>query len=159
MGPSATTSVWGLTLLLVYGALSYYWYGVAQVYSAEEKRALAMFNFEERQQRENTILAEFKSMMASKLVRRFSPTLLSPSSLPLFSPTLLSLSLPTSSSLPLPPSPSPFLPPSFPLARSLSLSRSLALSLLCVCVFLSRPLTFCARFPPSSRLLSPSPAF
>ena len=38
-----------------------------QVYSAEEKRALAMFNFEERQQRENTILAEFKSMMASKL--------------------------------------------------------------------------------------------
>jgi hypothetical protein len=26
-----------------------------------------MFNFEERQQRENTILAEFKTMMASKL--------------------------------------------------------------------------------------------
>jgi len=37
-----------------------------QVYSAEEKRALAMFNFEERQQRENTILAEFKTMMAGK---------------------------------------------------------------------------------------------
>lgn len=26
-----------------------------QIYSAEEKRALALFNFEERQQRENTI--------------------------------------------------------------------------------------------------------
>ena len=39
----------------------------SQVYSAEEKRALAMFNFEERQQRENTILAEFKTMMAQKL--------------------------------------------------------------------------------------------
>jgi len=37
-----------------------------QVYSAEEKRALAMFNFEERQQRENRILADFKSMMAGK---------------------------------------------------------------------------------------------
>jgi hypothetical protein len=37
-----------------------------QVYSAEEKRALAMFNFEERQQRENTILSEFKQMMAGK---------------------------------------------------------------------------------------------
>ncbi|EKX31369.1 hypothetical protein GUITHDRAFT_83173, partial [Guillardia theta CCMP2712] len=37
---------------------------ILQVYSAEEKRALAMFNFEERQQRENRILADFKSMMA-----------------------------------------------------------------------------------------------
>ena len=36
------------------------------MYSAEEKRALAMFNFEERQQRENTILTEFKQMMSSK---------------------------------------------------------------------------------------------
>uniref|UniRef100_A0A7S0VEL1 NF-kappa-B-activating protein C-terminal domain-containing protein n=1 Tax=Hemiselmis tepida TaxID=464990 RepID=A0A7S0VEL1_9CRYP len=38
-----------------------------QIYSAEEKRALALFNFEERQQRENTILADFKQIMASKL--------------------------------------------------------------------------------------------
>ena len=38
-----------------------------QVYSAEEKRALALFNYEEKQQRENKILTEFRDMLADKL--------------------------------------------------------------------------------------------
>lgn len=37
-----------------------------QVYSAEEKRALALFNYEEKQQRENKMLAEFKEMLAAR---------------------------------------------------------------------------------------------
>jgi len=37
-----------------------------QVYSAEEKRALAMFNYEEKAKRENKILADFREMLASK---------------------------------------------------------------------------------------------
>ena len=37
-----------------------------QIYSAEEKRALAMFNYEEKAKRENKILAEFRDMLASK---------------------------------------------------------------------------------------------
>lgn len=38
-----------------------------QIYSADEKRALAMFSKEERQKRENTILTQFKDMIATKL--------------------------------------------------------------------------------------------
>lgn len=38
-----------------------------QIYSADEKRALAMFSKEERQKRENKILAQFKDMINSKL--------------------------------------------------------------------------------------------
>lgn len=38
-----------------------------QIYSADEKRALAMFSKEERQKRENKILTQFKEMVSSKL--------------------------------------------------------------------------------------------
>lgn len=38
-----------------------------QLYSADEKRALAMFSKEERQKRENKILTQFKDMIHSKL--------------------------------------------------------------------------------------------
>ncbi|XP_065372001.1 NKAP family protein CG6066 [Calliphora vicina] len=38
-----------------------------QIYSADEKRALAMFSKEERQKRENKILSQFKDMINSKL--------------------------------------------------------------------------------------------
>eukprot|EP01101_Sappina_pedata_P012950 TRINITY_DN9288_c0_g1_i1.p1 TRINITY_DN9288_c0_g1~~TRINITY_DN9288_c0_g1_i1.p1 ORF type:complete len:312 (+),score=113.39 TRINITY_DN9288_c0_g1_i1:11-946(+) len=37
-----------------------------QVYSAEEQRALAMFNYEEKAKRENSILADFREMLAQK---------------------------------------------------------------------------------------------
>ncbi len=36
------------------------------MYSAEEKRALALFNYEEKQQRENKMLSEFKEMLAAR---------------------------------------------------------------------------------------------
>jgi DNA mismatch repair ATPase MutL len=38
-----------------------------QVYSAEEKRALALFNYEEKAKRENKILAEFRDMISTKM--------------------------------------------------------------------------------------------
>lgn len=38
-----------------------------QIYSADEKRALAMFSKEERSKRENLILGQFKDMISSKL--------------------------------------------------------------------------------------------
>lgn len=38
-----------------------------QIYSADEKRALAMFSKEERQKRENLILGQFREMVNSKL--------------------------------------------------------------------------------------------
>lgn len=38
-----------------------------QIYSADEKRALAMFSKEERQKRENKILSQFKEMINAKL--------------------------------------------------------------------------------------------
>ncbi|XP_066993916.1 NKAP family protein CG6066 isoform X2 [Anabrus simplex] len=38
-----------------------------QIYSADEKRALAMFSKEERQKRENRILSQFKEMVNNKL--------------------------------------------------------------------------------------------
>lgn len=38
-----------------------------QIYSADEKRALAMFSKEERMKRENKILSQFKEMINSKL--------------------------------------------------------------------------------------------
>lgn len=38
-----------------------------QIYSADEKRALAMFNKEERTKRENKILSQFKTMISSSL--------------------------------------------------------------------------------------------
>jgi hypothetical protein len=37
-----------------------------QIYSADEKRALAMFSKEERQKRENKILSQFKEMISAK---------------------------------------------------------------------------------------------
>lgn len=37
-----------------------------QIYSADEKRALAMFSREERQKRENKILSQFKEMISAK---------------------------------------------------------------------------------------------
>jgi hypothetical protein len=37
-----------------------------QVYSAEEKRALALYNYEEKQQRENKMMSEFKDMLKAK---------------------------------------------------------------------------------------------
>lgn len=41
-----------------------------QIYSADEKRALAMFSREERQKRERTILTQFKDLVATKLHRQ-----------------------------------------------------------------------------------------
>ncbi|OQR86330.1 hypothetical protein ACHHYP_10654 [Achlya hypogyna] len=41
-----------------------------QVYSAEEKRALALINFEEKQQRENNVMAEFRNMLTDKLTKK-----------------------------------------------------------------------------------------
>ena len=38
-----------------------------QIYSADEKRALAMFSKEERQKRENKILGQFREMVHEKL--------------------------------------------------------------------------------------------
>ena len=38
-----------------------------QIYSVEEKRALAMFNYEEKQKRENQILADFRTLVQTKL--------------------------------------------------------------------------------------------
>lgn len=38
-----------------------------QTYSADEKRALAMFSRNERQKRESKVLSEFKEMIHSKL--------------------------------------------------------------------------------------------
>ncbi|XP_022187037.2 NKAP family protein CG6066 isoform X2 [Nilaparvata lugens] len=43
-----------------------------QIYSADEKRALAMFSKEERQKRENRILTQFKEMVHSKLANENS---------------------------------------------------------------------------------------
>ena len=37
-----------------------------QVYSAEEKRALALITFEEKQQKENKIFGDFRSMLTKK---------------------------------------------------------------------------------------------
>jgi len=37
-----------------------------QVYSAEEKRALSLFNYEEKAKRENQILADFKDLLEEK---------------------------------------------------------------------------------------------
>lgn len=38
-----------------------------QIYSADEKRALAMFSKEERQKRENVILSQFRDMVETKI--------------------------------------------------------------------------------------------
>lgn len=38
-----------------------------QVYSAEEKRALALITFEEKQQKDNKIVGDFRQMLTSKL--------------------------------------------------------------------------------------------
>lgn len=40
-----------------------------QIYSADEKRALAMFSKEERQKRENLILGQFREMVNQKLAQ------------------------------------------------------------------------------------------
>ncbi|KAH8061116.1 hypothetical protein JL722_4413 [Aureococcus anophagefferens] len=39
-----------------------------QVYSAEEKRALALITFEEKQQQENKVMGEFRAMLQQRLV-------------------------------------------------------------------------------------------
>lgn len=41
-----------------------------QIYSADEKRALAMFSKEERQKRENKILTQFRDMVKSKTEKK-----------------------------------------------------------------------------------------
>lgn len=41
-----------------------------QIYSADEKRALAMFSKEERQKRENKILTQFRDMVKSKTTNK-----------------------------------------------------------------------------------------
>lgn len=41
-----------------------------QVYTAEEKRALALINFEEKQQRENAIMNDFKEMLTARLTKK-----------------------------------------------------------------------------------------
>lgn len=41
-----------------------------QIYSADEKRALAMFSKEERQKRENLILGQFREMVHSKIAEK-----------------------------------------------------------------------------------------
>ncbi len=41
-----------------------------QVYSAEEKRALALINFEEKQQRENKLQADFRAMVMQRLANQ-----------------------------------------------------------------------------------------
>ena len=38
-----------------------------QVYSAEEKRALALITFEEKQQSENKTMAQFRDMLTKRL--------------------------------------------------------------------------------------------
>lgn len=38
-----------------------------QVYSAEEKKALAMITFEEKQQKDNKIISDFREMLTKKL--------------------------------------------------------------------------------------------
>ncbi len=38
-----------------------------QVYSAEEKRALAMITFEEKQQKENKVISDFRSMLVQHI--------------------------------------------------------------------------------------------
>ncbi|DBA03435.1 TPA: LOW QUALITY PROTEIN: hypothetical protein N0F65_002843 [Lagenidium giganteum] len=41
-----------------------------QVYTAEEKRALALINFEEKQQRENAVMNEFREMLTERLTKK-----------------------------------------------------------------------------------------
>jgi hypothetical protein len=38
-----------------------------QVYSAEEKRALALITFEEKQQKENKVVGDFRAMLTKQL--------------------------------------------------------------------------------------------
>lgn len=44
-----------------------------QIYSADEKRALAMFSKEERQKRENKILSQFRDMVHRKINSKKDP--------------------------------------------------------------------------------------
>lgn len=44
-----------------------------QIYSADEKRALAAFSKEERQKRENAILAQFRDVVSARTLRRDHP--------------------------------------------------------------------------------------
>lgn len=39
-----------------------------QVYSAEEKRALALITFEEKQQKDNKVVGDFRAMLTQKLI-------------------------------------------------------------------------------------------
>lgn len=41
-----------------------------QIYSADDRRALAMFNKEERQKRENQVLSDFRSMIHNKTKKK-----------------------------------------------------------------------------------------
>lgn len=44
-----------------------------QIYSADEKRALAMFSKEERQKRENKILSQLRDVVQKKISRKKDP--------------------------------------------------------------------------------------
>lgn len=39
----------------------------SQIYSAEEKRLLSIYNFEEKKKRESKLLSDFKHMISEKL--------------------------------------------------------------------------------------------
>jgi NF-kappa-B-activating protein C-terminal domain len=41
-----------------------------QIYSADEKRALEMFDKDERQKRENKILSQFRELVSSKTSKK-----------------------------------------------------------------------------------------
>lgn len=45
-----------------------------QIYSAEEKRALAIITFEEKQQKENKVVSDFRQMLTQKLATKAEPT-------------------------------------------------------------------------------------
>ena len=45
-----------------------------QVYSAEEKRALAIITFEEKQQKENKVVSDFRQMLSQRMAPAASST-------------------------------------------------------------------------------------
>ena len=45
-----------------------------QVYSAEEKRALAIITFEEKQQKENKVVSDFRQMLSQRMTPAASST-------------------------------------------------------------------------------------
>ena len=45
-----------------------------QIYSAEEKRALAMITFEEKQQKENKVIGDFREMLTQRRKSKSDPS-------------------------------------------------------------------------------------